>query len=152
MVSKGTEFALGYIERLFDEARQNTRAKHEKWEKYYNRCRRDVQITVNDCVFIVTLPLISATKKVVSKFKPKFEGLYRVLEVKNNNVVIWKAGKRLTVNVDQVRIYRHRKCDEMEIRTGSSDSKSSRGESSNFDKVQRRSNKSQYGRKKGSDV
>ncbi|GFT90582.1 uncharacterized protein TNCV_2729281 [Trichonephila clavipes] len=75
---------------------------------------------------------------------------YRVLEVKNNNIVIWKAEKRLTVNVDQVRIYRHRKCDEMEIRTGSSDGKSLRDESSSFDRVQRRSSESQYGRKKGS--
>ncbi|GFW41267.1 hypothetical protein TNCV_1002601 [Trichonephila clavipes] len=82
--------------------------------------RRDVQIKVNDWVLIATHTLSSATKKVVAKFQPKFEGLYRVLEVKNNNVVIWKAGKTLTVNVDQVRIYRLRKCDEIEIRTGSS--------------------------------
>ncbi|GFW29613.1 uncharacterized protein TNCV_3934811 [Trichonephila clavipes] len=40
----------------------------------------------------------------------------------------------------------------MEIRTGSSDSNSSPHESSSFESVQRRSNKSQYGRKKGSDV
>ncbi|GFX08836.1 uncharacterized protein TNCV_4228561 [Trichonephila clavipes] len=40
----------------------------------------------------------------------------------------------------------------MEIRTGGSDSNSSRQESSSFDRVQRRSNESQYGRKKGSDV
>ncbi|GFW85089.1 uncharacterized protein TNCV_3248291 [Trichonephila clavipes] len=119
MVSDGTEFAVGDIGRLLQEAKRNTKAKQEKWEKYYNRSRRDVQI------------------------KPKFEGPYRVLEVKNNGVVIWKAGKRLTVNVDQVRIYRHRKCYEMEIRTGSSDSNSSRQESSSFDGVQRRSNESQ---------
>ncbi|GFT43164.1 hypothetical protein TNCV_5120111 [Trichonephila clavipes] len=31
-----------------------------------------------------------------------------------------ESGKRLTINVDQVRIYRHRKCDETEIGTGSS--------------------------------
>ncbi|GFV98646.1 retrovirus-related Pol polyprotein from transposon 17.6 [Trichonephila clavipes] len=105
MVSDLTEFAVGDIERLFEEARRNTKAKHEK-----------------------------------------------VLEVKSNNVVIWKAGKRLTVNVDQVRIYRHRKCDEMAIRTGSSDSNSSRQESSSFVRVQRRSNESQYGKKEGSDV
>ncbi|GFW65951.1 uncharacterized protein TNCV_587771 [Trichonephila clavipes] len=40
----------------------------------------------------------------------------------------------------------------MEIRTGSWDSNSSRQESSSFDRVQRRSNESQYGRKKGLDV
>ncbi|GFT50035.1 uncharacterized protein TNCV_2272811 [Trichonephila clavipes] len=38
----------------------------------------------------------------------------------------------------------------MEIRTGSSDSNSSRHESSSFESVQRRSNVSQYGRKKRS--
>ncbi|GFX79773.1 uncharacterized protein TNCV_4980851 [Trichonephila clavipes] len=40
----------------------------------------------------------------------------------------------------------------MEIRTGSSDSNSSRHESSSFNRVQRRSNESQYSRKKGSDI
>ncbi|GFX21709.1 uncharacterized protein TNCV_1200891 [Trichonephila clavipes] len=44
MVSDGTEFAVGNIERLFEEARRNTKAKREKWEKYYNRCRSDGQI------------------------------------------------------------------------------------------------------------
>ncbi|GFU63932.1 uncharacterized protein TNCV_1939571 [Trichonephila clavipes] len=44
MVSDGTEFAVGDIERLFDETRRNTKAKHEKWAKYYDRRRRDVQI------------------------------------------------------------------------------------------------------------
>ncbi|GFU09763.1 uncharacterized protein TNCV_1765721 [Trichonephila clavipes] len=86
---------------LAEEARRNTKAKHEKWEKYHSRRRRDVQIKVNDWVLIATHPLNSATKRVVAKFKPKFEGPYRVLDVKNNNVVVWKAGKRLTVNVDQ---------------------------------------------------
>ncbi|GFV46314.1 uncharacterized protein TNCV_3232031 [Trichonephila clavipes] len=129
MVSDGTEFAVGDIERLFEEARRNRKAKHEKWEKYYNRRRRDVQIKVNDWVLIASP--------------------YRVLDVKNNNVVVWKAGKRLTVNFDQVRIYRHRKCDETEIGTGSSDNGSLRDDLSDFDRVQRRSNESQDGKKKG---
>ncbi|GFY29024.1 uncharacterized protein TNCV_4721521 [Trichonephila clavipes] len=138
MVSDGTEFAVGGIQRLFEEARRNTRAKHEKWEKYYNRHRRDVQIKVNDWVLVATHHLSSATRKVVAKFKPKFEGPYRVLDVKNNNVLIWKTGKWLKINVDQVKIYCHRKCDEMEIGTGSSDNGSLRDESSGFDRVQRR--------------
>ncbi|GFW19555.1 uncharacterized protein TNCV_1604471 [Trichonephila clavipes] len=152
MVSDGTEFAIGDIERLFGEARRNTKTKHEKWEKYYIRRRRDVQTRVNDWVLVATHPLSSVTIKVVAKFKPKFEGPYRVLDVKNNNVVIWKAGKRLTINVDQVRIYRHRKCDETEIGTGSSDNGSLRDESSGFDRVQRRSNESRDGKKKGLEV
>ncbi|GFU37208.1 uncharacterized protein TNCV_4272141 [Trichonephila clavipes] len=85
MVSDGTEFAVGGIERLFEEARRNTETKHENWKKYYNRRRRDVQIKVNDWV-LVAHHLSSATRKVVAKFKPKFEGPYRVLDVKNNNV------------------------------------------------------------------
>ncbi|GFU11829.1 uncharacterized protein TNCV_4192471 [Trichonephila clavipes] len=122
MVSDGTEFAVGDIERLFEEARRNTETKHEKWKKYYNRRRRDVQIKVNDWVLVATHPLSSATKKVVAKFKPKFE--------------------------DQVRIYRHRKCDETQIGTGSSDNGSLRDESSGFDRVQRRSNDSRDGKRK----
>ncbi|GFV05348.1 uncharacterized protein TNCV_225591 [Trichonephila clavipes] len=152
MVSDGTEFAVRDIERLFIEAGRNTKIKHEKWEKYYNRRKRDVQIKVNDWGLVATHPLSSATRKVVAKFKPKFEGPYRVLDVKNNNVVIWKAGKGLAINVDQVRIYRHRKCDETEIGTGSSDNGSLRDESSGFDRVQRRSNESRDGKKKGSEV
>ncbi|GFV80241.1 retrovirus-related Pol polyprotein from transposon 17.6 [Trichonephila clavipes] len=33
MVSDGTEFAVGDIDRLFEEARRNTETKHEKWKK-----------------------------------------------------------------------------------------------------------------------
>ncbi|GFU95190.1 uncharacterized protein TNCV_4139741 [Trichonephila clavipes] len=101
MVLDGTEFAVRYIERLFEEARRNTETKQEKWKKYYYRRRRDVQIKVNDWVLVAIHPLSSATRKVLAKFKPKSEGPFRVLDVKNNNVVIWKAGKRLTINVDQ---------------------------------------------------
>ncbi|GFX51093.1 retrovirus-related Pol polyprotein from transposon 17.6 [Trichonephila clavipes] len=81
------ETTVGDIERLFEDARQNTKTKHEKWEKYYNRIRRDVQIKMNYWVLTATHPLSVATRKMVAKFKPKFEGPYRVLDVKNNNVV-----------------------------------------------------------------
>ncbi|GFX98307.1 hypothetical protein TNCV_4909501 [Trichonephila clavipes] len=57
---------------------------------------------VNDWVLIATHPLSSTTKKVEAKFKPKFEGRHRILD-KNNNVVVWKAGKRLMVNFDQTK-------------------------------------------------
>ncbi|GFV99076.1 uncharacterized protein TNCV_1510541 [Trichonephila clavipes] len=42
---------------------------------------------------------------------PKFEGPYRVLEVRNNNLIIWKKGRRITVNIDQVRLYHPRQSD-----------------------------------------
>ncbi|GFW02602.1 uncharacterized protein TNCV_2456161 [Trichonephila clavipes] len=113
MVSDGTEFAVGDIKRLFEEARRNTKLSMKNG--------RNIIIDTG----------------VVCKL--------RVLDVKNNNVVIWKVGKRLTINVDQVRIHCHRKCDETEIGTGSSDNGSMRDESSGFDRVQRGSNESSGG-------
>ncbi|GFV81938.1 uncharacterized protein TNCV_3151361 [Trichonephila clavipes] len=87
------------------------RKKHKSWKKYYNRRRRDVYIKVNDLVLIQTHFLSAAGRKQVGKFMPKFEGPYRVLEVKGNNLIIWKIGKRVTVNIDQVRVYRPRQTD-----------------------------------------
>ncbi|GFW04308.1 uncharacterized protein TNCV_876821 [Trichonephila clavipes] len=113
-----------------------------------------IQIKVNDWVLVKTHPLSSAARKVVAKFKPKFEGTYRVLGVKQNNLVVWRSGKRererITGNVGQVRLYHHRKSDEMEIRTSSSDNNSSSYKSINFKGMQLRSNESQYSRKNGS--
>ncbi|GFX70828.1 uncharacterized protein TNCV_1337901 [Trichonephila clavipes] len=42
---------------------------------------------------------------------PKFEGPYRVLELNGNNLIVWKSGRRVTVNIDQVRVYRPRQTD-----------------------------------------
>ncbi|GFV20866.1 uncharacterized protein TNCV_553021 [Trichonephila clavipes] len=42
MVSDGTEFAVGDIERLFKEARKNTKAKHEKWAKKRFRTKETI--------------------------------------------------------------------------------------------------------------
>ncbi|GFW50454.1 retrovirus-related Pol polyprotein from transposon 17.6 [Trichonephila clavipes] len=85
--------------------------KSMSWEKYYSRRRKDVHIKVNDLVLIQTHFLSAAARKQVGKFMPKFEGPYRVLEVKDNNLIIWKSGKRVTVNIDQVRVYRPRQTD-----------------------------------------
>ncbi|GFU98629.1 uncharacterized protein TNCV_3654601 [Trichonephila clavipes] len=110
-VTEDTKYVGRNIERLFDEARRNMRKKHKSWEKYYNRRRRDVHIKVNDLVLIQTHFLSAAGRKQVGKFMPKFEGPYRVLEVQGNNLTIWKSGKRMTVNIDQVRVYRPRQTD-----------------------------------------
>ncbi|GFS93343.1 retrovirus-related Pol polyprotein from transposon 17.6 [Trichonephila clavipes] len=45
MVTDGAKFVLGSIEKLFKEDRRNTRNKLEKWVKYYNRRRREVNIS-----------------------------------------------------------------------------------------------------------
>ncbi|GFU01142.1 hypothetical protein NPIL_669221 [Nephila pilipes] len=62
-------------------------------------------------------PVRSVRKRIVSKFKPIFEGPYEVMKVENNNVVIWKEVKLITVNVDQVRIYHPRERDEGGVET-----------------------------------
>ncbi|GFX97555.1 uncharacterized protein TNCV_2841151 [Trichonephila clavipes] len=91
-VTEGAEYVGGNIEKLFDEARQNMRKQHKTWEKYYNRKRREVNIKVNDLVLVQTHFMSDAGRRVVGKFMPKFEGPYRLLEVGNNNLIIWKKG------------------------------------------------------------
>ncbi|GFY10015.1 uncharacterized protein TNCV_3699761 [Trichonephila clavipes] len=46
---------------------------------------------------------------------PKFEGPYRELEIRNNNLIIWKKGKSVTVNIDQVRVYHPRQSDTISL-------------------------------------
>ncbi|GFX91466.1 retrovirus-related Pol polyprotein from transposon gypsy [Trichonephila clavipes] len=75
------------------------------------------------------------------KTDPELGHIYRYLENPEDSSV--------NAAIYQVRIYRHRKCDETEIGTGSSDNGSLRDESSGFDRVQRRSNDSRDGKKKG---
>ncbi|GFW39576.1 uncharacterized protein TNCV_3187471 [Trichonephila clavipes] len=130
MLSEGAEFVVGNIEKLFKEARQNTRVKHEKGVKYYNKRRLDVSIRVNNFVLVEKHPFSSTTRKVVAKFKPKLEDPYTVLSARNNNEVIWKAGRRTTVNTGQVRIYHQRKIDEGVIVVESSFSNRSEYQSS----------------------
>ncbi|GFU99779.1 uncharacterized protein TNCV_3208941 [Trichonephila clavipes] len=102
-VTEGAEYVLRNIEKLFDEARQNMRKQHKNWGKYYNRKRREVNIEVNDLELVQTHFISAAGRRVVGKFMPKFEGPYRVLEFRNNNLIIWKKGKRVSVNIDQAR-------------------------------------------------
>ncbi|GFS80031.1 uncharacterized protein TNCV_2988221 [Trichonephila clavipes] len=110
-VTEGAEYGGRNIEKLFVEARQNMRKQHKTWEKYYNRKRREVNIKVNDLVLVQTHFISAAFRRVVGKFMPKFEGPCRVLEFRNINLIIWKKGKRVTVNIDQVRVYRPRQSD-----------------------------------------
>ncbi|GFW04705.1 uncharacterized protein TNCV_3897571 [Trichonephila clavipes] len=150
MVSDRIEFAVGDIEKLFDEARRNTKAKHEKWANYYDNKRRHVRIRVNDWVLVQTHLLSSATKKVVAKFKPKFEGPYKVLKVQHNNLLVWKAGKRLTVNIVQVRLYHQKKSDENVISVRISNGSGSGYQASSFEGVRPRSYWSQNSKNNGS--
>ncbi|GFW83028.1 retrovirus-related Pol polyprotein from transposon 412 [Trichonephila clavipes] len=110
-VTEDAKYVGNNIERLFDEARRNMQKQHRSWEKHYNLRRRDVHIKVNDLVLLQTHFLSAAGKKQVGKFMPKFEGPYKVLEIKGNNLVIWKNGRNITVNIDQVRVYRPRQSD-----------------------------------------
>ncbi|GFT91577.1 uncharacterized protein TNCV_3903631 [Trichonephila clavipes] len=113
--TEGAEYVGRNIEKLFDEARQNRRKQHKHWEKYYNRKRREVNIKVNDLVLVQTHYISAEGRRVVGKFMPKFEGPYRVLEVRNNNLIILKRGKKVTVNIDQVRAYRPRQSDTISL-------------------------------------
>ncbi|GFW01722.1 retrovirus-related Pol polyprotein from transposon 412 [Trichonephila clavipes] len=110
-VTEGAEYVGRNIEKLFDEARPNMRKQHKNWEKYYNRKRRENSIKVDDLVLVQTHFISAAGRRVIGKFMPKFEGPYRVLEFRNNNLIILKKGEKVTVNSDQVRVYRQRQSD-----------------------------------------
>ncbi|GFT70189.1 retrovirus-related Pol polyprotein from transposon 412 [Trichonephila clavipes] len=110
-VTKGAEYVGGNIEKVFDEARQNMRKQHKTWEKYYNRKRREANIKANDLVLVQTHFISAPGRRVDGKFMPKFEGPYRVLEVRNHNLITWKKGRRVTVNIDQVQMYHPRQSD-----------------------------------------
>ncbi|GFW63883.1 retrovirus-related Pol polyprotein from transposon 17.6 [Trichonephila clavipes] len=86
-VTEGAEYVGRNIEKLFGEARQNRRKQHKHWGKYYNRKRREVNIKVNALVLVQTHFISAVGRRVVGKFMPKFEGPYRVLEVRNNNLI-----------------------------------------------------------------
>ncbi|GFS97676.1 retrovirus-related Pol polyprotein from transposon 412 [Trichonephila clavipes] len=110
-VTEGAEYVGRNIEKLLIEARQNVRKQHKNWGKYYNRERREVKIKLSDLVLVQTHFISAAGRRVVVKFMPKFEGPYSVVEARNNNLIIWKKSKRVTVNIDQVRVYRPRQSD-----------------------------------------
>ncbi|GFW76944.1 uncharacterized protein TNCV_2030491 [Trichonephila clavipes] len=121
-VNETTEYVGGNIEELFDEARQNMQRQHKTREKYYNRKRRAVNIKVNDLVLVQTHFISAAGRRVVGKFMPKFEGPYRVLEVQNNNLTIWKRGRRSqsnkgNVGLEDLRVKRNRRV----VTTGTSE-------------------------------
>ncbi|GFS78975.1 uncharacterized protein TNCV_4342091 [Trichonephila clavipes] len=141
MVTDGAEFVVGNIEKLFKETRQNTRVKHEKWVKYYNKRRREANIRVNDLVLVETHPISSATRKRWSQNSNQSLRVLIVLSARNN--VIWKAGRRLTVNIDQVRIYHQRKSDEGVVEVDSSVSSGSEYQSNSLEENRPKLNRSQ---------
>ncbi|GFX56534.1 uncharacterized protein TNCV_74801 [Trichonephila clavipes] len=108
-VTVGAEYVGRNIEKLFVEARQNMPKQHKNWEKYYNRKRREVNIKVNDLVLVQTHFISAAgnSKIRVKRFRNNFSGGRYPLR----GLIIWKKGKRVTVNIDQVRVYHPRQSD-----------------------------------------
>ncbi|GFX33388.1 uncharacterized protein TNCV_812501 [Trichonephila clavipes] len=97
----GAELACGSTETWFEKARQRTKFQQRKWGKYYNIRRSEANVKAKDQALVIIHLMSSASRKVVRKLQSKFEGPHEVIHVEKNNVVIWKEGKPLTVNVDQ---------------------------------------------------
>ncbi|GFX30765.1 uncharacterized protein TNCV_1181431 [Trichonephila clavipes] len=109
--------ALNSQEQLIREQREDPELGHiyRYLENPDDGSQREVNIKVNDLVLVQTHFKSPAGRRVVGKFMPKFEGTYRVLEVRNNNLITLKRGKRVTVNIDQVRVYRPRLSDTISL-------------------------------------
>ncbi|GFV51949.1 uncharacterized protein TNCV_1323021 [Trichonephila clavipes] len=127
------------------------RKQHKTWGKYYNRKRREVNIKVNDLVLVQTHFMSASCRRVVGKFMPMFEGPYRVLKVQNNNLIIWKKGKWVAVNIDQVRVYHPRQSDtislDSHVETLYEGQRSSNGSSRSHPGKSKRSSEESKGRK-----
>ncbi|GFV68015.1 hypothetical protein TNCV_1872971 [Trichonephila clavipes] len=80
----------------------------------------------------------------------RYKTYNKIRDARNNNLVDWEARKRLTVNIDQVRLYYQRESDENVIRVGTSDNSGSRYQASSFEGARPRSDKSQYSKNNGS--
>ncbi|GFV75434.1 uncharacterized protein TNCV_1482801 [Trichonephila clavipes] len=95
----------------------------------------------------------AAGRRVVGKLMPKFEGPYGVLEVRNNNLIIWKKGKRVTVNIDQMRVYHARQSDtfnfDSHVETLYEGQRSSNGSSRSHSGKSKRSRKTSSEESKG---
>ncbi|GFY25665.1 uncharacterized protein TNCV_2487851 [Trichonephila clavipes] len=104
--------------------------QHNKWDQFLREFAYAIRTAVNETTE-KTPPELFLGRKLITPLQ---------------KLVMVSVGTEFAV-----RIYRHRKCDETEIGPGSSDNESLRDESSGFDRVQRRSNESQDGKKKGSE-
>ena len=63
---------------------------------------------MGDKVLLQSHFLSSKALKQAAKFGPKFVGPYEVSEVRENNLILSIIGERVTVNMDEVRIYKER--------------------------------------------
>lgn len=68
--------------------------------------RWKLNVQKGDYSFLENHQLSSKANKVVGDFFPKYVGLYRVVDVKNNIIIIKKDGKTVPVNMDQERVYK----------------------------------------------
>ncbi|GFX08914.1 retrovirus-related Pol polyprotein from transposon 17.6 [Trichonephila clavipes] len=110
-VTEDMKYVGRNIERLFDEARRNMRKKHKSLEKILQSQKEGCSHQSERFSFTSNTFLSAAGRKQVGKFMPNFEGPDRVLKVNGNNLIIWKSGRKITVNIDQVRVYRPRQTD-----------------------------------------
>lgn len=96
------------LEQMIAEARHVMGKAQRRQEAYYNMRRREMNIQIGDYILLENHQLSSKANKVVGKFFPKYIGPYRVIKVRNNNLIIEKEGRTIPVNMDQVRIYKFR--------------------------------------------
>ncbi|GFY04940.1 uncharacterized protein TNCV_2175961 [Trichonephila clavipes] len=110
---------------------------HETWGQFLREFTYALRTAVHETTGKTPAELFLGRKLITSfqKLVMVSDGaeFASVLSVGNNNVVIWKAKRRTTVNIDQVRIYYQRKSDEGVIEVESSVSRGSEYQSSSLE-------------------
>ncbi|GFS75553.1 uncharacterized protein TNCV_3425001 [Trichonephila clavipes] len=143
--------------------------KHDTWDEFLREFAYAIRTAVNETTgktpaelflgrklitpFQKLVMVSDGTELSVGDIERLFEEARRNTETKHKNWKKYYNRRRHDVQTKIIfRIYRHRKCDETEIGTGSSDNGSLSDESSGFDIVQWRSNDLRDDKKKGSEV
>ncbi|GFV62936.1 uncharacterized protein TNCV_4410001 [Trichonephila clavipes] len=119
---------------------------HDNWDRFLHDFAFALHTSINETA--ETHFMSAAGRREVGKFMSKFEGPYRVLEVRNNNLIIWKKGKRVIVNIDQVRVYHPRQSDTISF---DSHDKTLYGQRSNIGSSRSHPEKSKRSRKTSSE-
>ncbi|GFT55822.1 transposon Tf2-8 polyprotein [Trichonephila clavipes] len=87
---------------------------HENWDQFLHEFAFALRTAVNETTNKTPAELFWG-RKIITPFSKLInvteDAKYVVLEIKGNNLVIWKNGRNITVNIDQVRVYRPRQSD-----------------------------------------
>lgn len=97
------------IQDILEEAKLNMKKAQERQRHYYNLRRRKTEFHIGQEILKQLHHLSCAAESFVAKFAPKFDGPFKIKDIKENNLIIVNSeGKIETINIDQAKPYHNR--------------------------------------------